>query len=122
MDNRAIDVTSEGKNDLSLALQLVWRNCAGAAAVWYKIKDNTMFLYWADPKDKDAVQLAYPHNLEQAVNFIHGWLNAIGYPPQPDHDGDNGKGWRVFNEAWGHVCNSPYGFVGIQPVWAMYGK
>jgi len=40
---------------------------------------------------------------------------------QPDHDGDNYKGFRLENDFWGQIdgCEA---FLSIEPIWAMYGK
>ena len=54
--------------------------------------------------------------------FADAWLKDTHYGGAPDHDGDNGKGYRIFNEAWGHVCGMYEAFVGIEPAWLMYGK
>lgn len=59
---------------------------------------------------------------EIVTKLVWAWLETVAYGPQPDHDGSNGKGWRVFNEAWGHVAQERFAFCAIQPVWAMYEK
>lgn len=68
-------------------------------------------------------KLPYPMQGKALIEFAWHWLEtAADYGRQPDHDGDNEKGWRVYNEAWGHVGSSVYAFVAVAPVWAMYGK
>ncbi len=57
-----------------------------------------------------------------AADFARLWLAEQNYGNEPDHDGDNGKGWRLYNEAWGRVGGHTYSFVAIKPAWAMYGK
>lgn len=61
--------------------------------------------------------------VEDLLPFVTGWLKETDYGNEPDHDGSNGKGWRVYNHNWGQVigCGS-YSFVAIEPAWAMYGK
>lgn len=155
MDNRQIDVTSEGDEDLRMALTLIWANAPGGKASYYKIvklvedvhyycdtdgkpyghrfdlrplrptddpKDGieTLILCWSD--EKDAVPLAYPHSLDEAYHFVKGWLRSVKTGSQPDHDGDNGHGWRVFCDHWGHVAGHHYAICGVQFKWAMYGK
>lgn len=44
------------------------------------------------------------------------------YGRQPDHDGDNEKGWRLYNETWGMVGGDHSAFAAVEPAWAMYGK
>ncbi len=80
----------------------------------------TLILLWHE--ERDAVPLPYPLELDEAASFVKGWLKRAPFPAEPDHDGSNGKGWRVFNEAWGHVAGHHYAFAAIQPAWAMYGK
>jgi hypothetical protein len=59
-------------------------------------------------------------DMEQVVR---AWLsNAADYGRQPDHDGDNEKGWRCYNEAWGHIGSDWTAFAAFEPVWLMYGK
>ncbi len=117
MDNFHFDMTSEGKELLKAAMMLLPRT----EVVGYRVDDKKgLIFYWAD-SDK-ATQLPYPMTLEQAADFAAGWLDHASYGKQPDHDGDNGKGWRLYNESWGHVDGEWEAFVAVMPVWAMYGK
>lgn len=145
MDNRLIDITSEGDEALALALQIVWDNAPGGKATHYKVMSYTdaetemsgrydikvethpdekplptLILLWN--AEADAMPLPYPLDLEGAINFAKGWLKNAEYGEEPDHDGSNGKGWRIFNNNWGHVMQLHYGIVGIRPNWAWYGK
>lgn len=54
--------------------------------------------------------------------MVEKWLKEAKYENEPDHDGCNERGWRVFNDAWGRVGDEHGAFVEIQPVWLMYGK
>lgn len=146
MDNRTIDLVSEGDKDLEMALTIIWNNCPGGKATHYKImklKRHTQ--YYGEPKsshyseikedpegmptlillwheEKGAQALPYSLELEEAIHFVKGWLKRVEYDEEPDHDGDNEKGWRVFTEKWGHVAGHHYAIVGIQPQWASYSK
>ncbi len=82
---------------------------------------ETLILLWHE-ENGSSLPLPYPLNMEQAIQFVEGWLGRAAYGREPDHDGDNGKGWRAFNNGWGHVAWHHYGIVGIQPVWMMYPK
>lgn len=141
MDNRSVDITSEGNADLSAALRLIWPNAAGGKAVGYtmvNLKEEvtyygepcthhfnrfvesvggtpTLILYWHE--HSGGTPLPYAMGELSTLPFIQGWLNDVDYGRQPDHDGSNGKGWRVF-----HIPDYSYSFVAIQPVWAWYGK
>ena len=146
MDNRHIDITSEGDDALAIAMKLAWAGAPGDRATHYKVVNlvektgyygeptnshntktvedakgiPTMILLWT--AERDAVPLPTPMGLEAITGVVTGWLKDVPRGKQPDHDGSNGHGWRVFNEAWGHVFGHHYAIVAIQPAWAMYGK
>lgn len=146
MNNRTIDVVSVGDDALALALRLAWANAAGGQATHYKDVRlitkyeyhgtptaahyantseqeggiATLMLLWHD--ERQSIALPYPLELDEATAFVLGWLKRADYGHQPDHDGDNEKGWRAFNEDWGHVAGHHYAIIAIQPAWAMYGK
>lgn len=83
-----------------------------------------LLLAWVDPKGTGGDWIPFPAPLtaEQAVETVKSWLNTADYGNQPDHDGDNGRGWRIYNESWGHVDGMWQAFVAIEPAWLMYGK
>lgn len=152
MDNQCLDITSEGTIGIGHALAILWRAATpGGLATHYKVAKytertnyycydregqhrtrhstrleddpkgcDTLILLWS--AERDATSLPFPLNQEQAADFIRNWLGTLDYGTQPDHDGSNGKGWRLFTEAWGHVAGHHYAIVGVQPAWAMYGK
>jgi hypothetical protein len=146
MDNRTIDVVSEGDDDLKTALKLIWPNASSGKATHYKVVrlrekvsyygkptdwhdlgyeedpdgTPTLILLWS--AEKDAPALPYAMDRKQAAQFVLGWLGQADYGSEPDHDGDNDRGWRVFTDKCGHVVGHQYGIVGVQPAWAQYGK
>ena len=150
MDNRTIDIVSEGDEDLQAALKLIWRNAPGGKAKYYRVVnlrkeiryygepetthhfedlkehengEQTLILYWYQPSESQkAEKLPFEMDLEDAYNFVKGWLKSADRGMEPDHDGSNHCGWRVFTESWGHVAGSHSAICGIQPAWAMYGK
>lgn len=69
-------------------------------------------------------KVAFPFKMDAdgAADFARRWLSQTEYGHEPDHDGDNGKGWRLYNEGWGHIDGDNYGVIAVAPVWAMYGK
>jgi hypothetical protein len=124
VDNFQFDMTSEGNEQLRKALALFQR---ADGVTGYRVDDSgvksdrhRLILYWT--KSTRSTQLPYPMKHAQTAEFVLGWLAQADYGRQPDHDGDNGKGWRVYNESWGHVDGEWQAFVAIEPVWAMYGK
>ena len=98
-----------------------------------------LILYWAVPDrqpsaeevELDLVQGNDPrvHPLpgkgvgpKVASEFVWEWLQNADYPDEPDHDGSNSRGFRIYNEAWGHVDSDSYAFIAIEPAWAWHGK
>jgi hypothetical protein len=156
VDNRRIDVVSEGDRALELAIELAM---GGATASHWKIvrmrrqttyyahgvkagapvaadviphthgetlvedlkAGPTLILLWSG-SEKGAVELPAEIDKTAAVEFVRNWLKRADYGREPDHDGDNGRGFRVFTEDWGHVYGHHYAIFGVQPAWAMYGK
>lgn len=145
MDNMSVDITSEEDDALQHALAIVWeakpyrmathyriaklrlakshRVVADATVIcnseWVVDEKNgtpTLILYWTDGV-AEARELPYPLSIERVHPFAVGWLEQVDYGPEPDHDGDNGRGWRVFTGLAGYQT-----IVAIQPVWALYGK
>lgn len=119
MDNRKITIKAEGKESFDLAMQLAFKTHNKAKG--YLVQDNTLVFYWCD-YDK-AVKLPFEMKVQDAINFAWAWLENT--PPstgEPDHDGDNYKGFMVYNDSWGHVFNAYQAIIGITPIWAMYGK
>jgi hypothetical protein len=119
MDNFHFDMTSQGAQTLKTALSLF--NPPGRKVEGYSTDGKRLVLYWGG-KSPGMTRLPFPMTLEQAADFAAGWLEHADYGGEPDHDGDNGKGWRLYCESWGHVNNDAYAFAAVEPVWAMYGK
>lgn len=120
MDNFSIDVTSNNDKALLSALEIVFQN--NSKAVGYKIKcKHGLVFYWHDDV-KDLIRLPHKTGPADVLPVIKGWLAEQDYGEEPDHDGSNGKGWRLYNEAWGHVDGESAAFFAVKPEWAMYGK
>lgn len=79
-----------------------------------------LVLFWI--MDADVVPFPAQMDAESCTPFVKAWLGAADYGTQPDQDGDNEKGFRAYNEVWGHVARRYQAFVAIEPVWLMYGK
>ena len=117
MDNFRIDITSEG--DLTPAMRIAFGKYRKAKG--YSISpEKGLIFYWAE--HERAAMLPFELDAEAAADFARRWLAEQNYGTEPDHDGDNGKGWRLYNEAWGHIGNEWQAFVAVKPAWAMYGK
>lgn len=138
MDNFYFKMTCEGKETLRRALELAARShkvvgYAVRAAV-PEVKDaekpyldkpakpQRMVFFWSASGVADLTPFPFPMGIEQAADFAHEWLGSLNYGQEPDHDGDNGKGWTVYCEGWGHVDSEYQAFIAVAPSWAMYGK
>lgn len=140
MDNFHIDVTGEGSDNLRRLIEVAFSiNAPGGKAEAYRVYDGAVAMdtgmapeeeeprgpalvfYWNPEEDTQA--LPFKMGPESAARFADEWLASLDYGSQPDHDGSNGRGFRVFvTNHWGHVWGSFYGIIAIAPAWAMYGK
>ena len=83
-----------------------------------------LVLFWATPSNEEGYN-AFPAKLsaENVGPIIERWLSEQDYGREPDHDGDNGKGWSMWNDAWGHIEGHGWqACAAIAPEWQMYGK
>jgi hypothetical protein len=93
----------------------------GAWAPWSAMETaKRLVLFWT--ADHAMTPLPAPMGPADVEPFVRTWLQAAEYGPEPDHDGDNSMGWRVYNEAWGHVGPYRTAICAIEPVWLMHGK
>jgi hypothetical protein len=151
MDNFHIDITSEGRSALATAMSLAFGKYHSAVAYAireavagekHKFEDDALqekygwmlgpktqgkpkrlIFFWSDSETvSDRIALPFKLDATGAADFAIRWLGELDYGRQPDHDGDNEKGWRLYCEGWGHVDGHWGAFVAIAPAWAMYGK
>lgn len=134
--NCRIDITGRGPEDFKKAMSFFFPHKNDTAKAFAVDPKKGMILYWVAPDDHkpasktsggaDIKSLPYEMKFEAAVQFVWNWLETDeartirGH--QPDHDGDNAEAWRVYNESWTHVDDRWEALVGIEPLWAMYGK
>ena len=128
-DNYQFHLAAEGLDKFEIIMRLAFSPHATSTphiATHYEVcYDYGLVLYdlrFVSDPNKDLLALPYPMDVEAAIPFAWNWLKTAKYPPQPDHDGSNHKGFEVFNEAWGRVGDRRNSFVAIKPEWQMYGK
>jgi hypothetical protein len=124
VDNFHFDVTCQGNEQFSKCLEMAITLSGHKNVTHYLIDDKRglgLFWHYQDKHDT-LLKLPYPMKIPAIVQFATNWISQVEYPQQPDHDGDNGRGWRIYNESWGHVWDYHEGVIAIAPVWAMYGK
>lgn len=113
---------------LDESLKIAFRGASGRKVTHWFIEERErplrarLLLAWHENAGSEFNKLFTPLDHEQAEGFIKAWLESIDYGVEPDHDGNNGKGWRVYNESWAHVDTNHYVFAAIEPHWNMYGK
>lgn len=134
LDNFHVDITSEGS--LADVMKIAFGKYRQAEGYLVSPEKGLVFFWLAAHETAvGLVKLPFKMSAANAAIFAEQWLSQTDYGPEPDHDGDNGRGWRVYNEAWGRVNAPPmkdypnlpsedwtYSFIAVQPVWAMYGK
>lgn len=139
MDNFHIDITAESDATLTAAIGIAFgHNCPGSRCGHYKVaklkrkvpndtqlyEDPTGFpaliLLWNE--EQGSTRHPFAMDLTETVGFVKGWLRNCDFGAEPGHDGDNGRGFRLFTEGWGHVAGHTYAICAVAPAWAMYGK
>ena len=73
-------------------------------------------------KEEVYQELPFPSSPKLVEYMMSAWLDNCVWPPEPQHDGSNGRGFRLFNENYGHVNDHWQAFVAIEPYWLIYGK
>lgn len=120
MDNFHFDITSEGDAHLLIALKLALTNYKATHFLVQDTDPKTLILLWH--QEGNALPFLTSLKAEALLPMVLDWTKQTPWPREPDHDGSNTQGWRVFNEAWGHVHGHIYAICGVQPAWAMHGK
>lgn len=121
-DNFYIRVDSEGRDHFLAAMKLGFSRYSNNAvdeerAVGYAVHpEKGMILFWmAEETCPGYTPFPYEMAWEQAAEFAWGWLNQADYGHEPDHDGDNSKGFSVYNGGRKIILT-------IKPIWMMYGR
>ena len=120
MDNFLFDMTGEGIETFKAAFSLVGAQSKKGVVGYRVCEKKGMILYWA--RSEDSILLPYEMNMGQAAAFVWGWLQKADYGKEPDIDGDCERGWRIYNELWGHVSGDYHAFLAIKPEWSLYGR
>lgn len=123
MDNFHIDITSEG--DLAKAMEIAFQRPTQKAEGYLVDPKFGLIFFWSCSDSyppQGLVRLPFKLDSAGAADFARRWLEEQDYGREPDHDGDNGRGWRMYNNDWSKVNGLSYSIVAVQPAWAMYGK
>ena len=141
MDNFRIDVTSKGVPALVQVLKLVETNEHKLRVVGFRLEKGVfdtganrgqtvlterLILYKHRPEAPlpGYTPLPAPIGLDMAAAMVVSWLESedTQYGPELDHDGSNSRGWRAYNEDWGHIEDEWEAFLAVEPHWAWHGK
>lgn len=128
MDNFQMDIRSRVKTHFDEALRIAFDAAPGRKATHYRITEKYGFiLYWDGDGVKGVIAFPYEMSYKDAIPFVWGWLQKVDYDiyEEPCDDGgdvENVKGFRIFNEMWGHVDGDHYAFIAVKPAWAWLGK
>ena len=123
-DNFRFDITSIGPTRAWLEMCMADRTATHWRTAHPTIDTPARLVFaWTTqaPSDKWTPLLA-PSNADAVAVMVEQWLDSVDYPLPPDHDGHNRQGWRIFNEAWGHVDGQWEAFLAVEPCWQTYGK
>lgn len=150
MDNRIINIQSEGQSSFNMAMNLLIEGSPGkrmeAFAVLPSLEErcthnpsrtnvqgkssNTLVLFWSRPSN--SVWTPFVQNLRLKLRGIqeYAWEWLVAQDEKREEylgdnvfDGSLGKeGFKAFCEEWGHVGEERRAFAAIRPMWAWYGK
>lgn len=84
--------------------------------------DRLVFYWTSSYNGKECTLFPSPLGLKQIRSVIDPWLVTVDYGPIPDTDGHTRKGFRVYNEAFGHINHNYEAFLAVEPFWLIYGK
>lgn len=123
-DNVRIHVQSGSRRSFDIAIELAMR---GNKATHYRVDgEKGLVFYWVQPDGReDVIPLPCEMTVEAVSAFAWAWLESRPdeeYHEELDHDGSNGRGWRVYNEAWNRVGSEWQTSFAVLPVWIWYGK
>lgn len=112
---------------LKESLEIAFLGSPSKKATHWKVEERLgeyprFLLAWSPNTGKDFNPFPGALGTEELIGIIRHWLVDADYGREPDHDGDNRKGWRVYNESWAHIGTNHYVFAAIEPHWNVYGK
>ncbi len=119
-DNAEFNVVGDRDGDFASTMRLVFQLegyfSDKPRAKAYKVENNVLSILWST----DEVSVKFPTCLgvEEVIPIALAWLREAKYDAQPDHDGDNKKGWHIFQSRsnfYTIICS-------IEPRWTTYGK
>ena len=120
-DNFRFDITARGHEALIAAMRIVALSNQKFVG-WATQHNEKLIVYWSLTDLKDVDSFPSSLTIDGIVPIIEAWLGEAKFGPEPDHDGDNMKGFQIYNEQWGHVDNKWQACFAVRPKWIMLGK
>jgi hypothetical protein len=117
-----LNVNGESLSRLQQAMSLLdtWET-GKLKIVGFTVDDNRFVLF--EFAHEKMTPLPTPMPVSFVASMIHEWLKTAEYPAEPDQDGSNERGWRLYKESWGRINKFGWGSVGaVEPMWIEYGK
>jgi hypothetical protein len=117
-DSFRFDITDD--TGLEEILAIAFRKNQRGASGWRAV-DGTLVFYWGDVQPPIV---PFPTRIDHkaAAEVATAWLAEQDYGRGPDTDGSAKRGFRVYNDRYGHAGGTWQGFVTIKPEWTIYGK
>lgn len=131
MDNRVFNVNGTGLGMLRKTIELAFeQESTEVAKAWEFKPDKGLILLWTIGDGIRGTPFPSPIDAQDSAKMAWEWLKSkeaesmtgTGWDANADHDGDNGAGWRVYVEDWGHVGDQTYAICAIRPAVMWYGK
>ena len=97
--------------------------CGGEDAIGWSSDVDHLVFYSRQPTDVEGfVRLPCRMPARLMASLVAVWIADAKFPPEPDQDGSNVKGFRLYNEQWGFVDGCHEAFLAVAPAWCMFGK
>jgi hypothetical protein len=126
MDNRVISIKAEGRVAFDLAVQLMFSDRFRKNKVThYAESSKGLMFFTGEEVSLNTIKLPIPLDWSGVSDLAWRWLQeqpSDSYADYIDHSGSMGKGFHIYNDAWGHVAGSSKGIMAVKPIWAWYGK
>jgi hypothetical protein len=130
-DNRIFDINGVDKTHFELAIDLAI-GIAGHSKIvgWSFKKEKGLILHWYEPSNISIHKFISAPNPVSIANMVWDWLDSeeastvdlAHWDVDMNHDGHNGRGWRIYVDGWGHVGTDTSAICAIKPIYVWYGK
>jgi hypothetical protein len=121
-DNFTFNVLGEGRKMLDLMLQVIALGSGHDRAVGYRDDGQRLVFAWSIEGTTGFTPLVAETPTVELGQTIELWLRQAKLTKEPDHDGDNQRGWRLYTGSWGHIDSDHHTYFAVEPAWMMYGK